>query len=85
MTPGQVDEPDRALAEALGEDAFAALLANDSATEGTRLQLDLAPDKNTEEEWSFPQALVFLQWLLSGETQLVHHHHQRWTWQKLSN
>ena len=65
--------------------AFAALLANDSATEGTRLQLDLAPDKNTEEEWGFPQALVFLQWLLSGETQLVHHHHQRWTWQKLSN
>lgn len=28
MTPGQVDEPDRALAEALGEDAFAALLAH---------------------------------------------------------
>ena len=64
--------------------AFAVLLTNDSAAEGTRLQLDLAPDKCGEEELAFPQALVFLQWLLSDATQLTLHHHQRWTWQKLS-
>ena len=65
--------------------AFAVLLTNDSAAEGTRLQLDLAPDKCGEEELAFPQALVFLQWLLSGETQLMlHHQQQRWTWKKSS-
>jgi len=65
--------------------AFAVLLTNDSAVEGTRLQLDLAPDKCCEEELGFPQALVFLQWLLSGETQLMlHHQQQRWTWKKSS-
>ena len=65
--------------------AFAVLLTNDSAAEGTRLQLDLAPDKCGEEELAFPQALVFLQRLLSGETQLMlHHQQQRWTWKKSS-
>ncbi len=66
--------------------AFAVLLTHDSAAEGTRLQLELAPDQDGADELELPQALVFLQWLLSEDTQLsLHHHHQRWTWQKQPN
>ena len=64
--------------------AFAVLLVKDSALEGTRLQLELAQDQKVEDVMRHPQALVFLQWLLSEDTRLtLRHHHQCWTWQKL--
>jgi len=64
--------------------ALAVLLSQNSSEEGIKLQLNLDKTQKVKNNIIYPQALVFLQWLLSKDYKLTLNHHQQcWTWQKL--
>ena len=68
--------------------AAAFLLSGDNNQGDYRLKLSLNPctmqELTAEQTLKFPQALLFLRWLLSTEKRFtLFHHRQSWTWEKL--
>ena len=70
--------------------AVAFLFSGDNNQGDYRLKLSLYPctiqEQTPDPTLKFPQALLFLRWLLSTEKRFtLFHHRQSWTWEKLLN